>query len=309
VYDVGQQDGLGYIVSELVDGESLRALITRGPLPLRQLVDLGAQIADGLAAAHNSGIVHRDLKPENIMVTRDGRAKILDFGLAKQTVKTTSDGTTATALSEPGVVMGTVGYMSPEQVRSEPVDPRSDMCILCELAAGKRAFQGRSAVDVMTAILNSEPPELIAANATLPTAFDTISRRCLEKRREQRFQSASDLAFALRSMAGLSRSQPSQPGADSAAPVEVAARRNCGRGRPRGESFHLPLAASAMRSIARCVAPVTRSATQSPGRPWRRAGRGRRWRVMQLPAASTGRWQKLLGQSHARRRAVPLKGA
>jgi len=212
VYDVGQQDGLGYMVSELVDGESLRALINRGPLPLRKLVDLGAQIADGLAAAHNSGIVHRDLKPENIMVTRDGRAKILDFGLAKQIVKPTSGETATTALSEPGVVMGTVGYMSPEQVRSEPVDARSDIfsfgCILYELAAGKRAFQGRSAVDVMSAILNSEPPELIAANATLPTAIDTIIRRCLEKRPEQRFQSASDLAFALRSMAGLSGSQP-----------------------------------------------------------------------------------------------------
>jgi eukaryotic-like serine/threonine-protein kinase len=216
VYDVGQQDGLGYMVSELVDGESLRALINKGPLPLRKLVDLSAQIGDGLAAAHGAGIIHRDLKPENIMVTRDGRAKILDFGLAKQIVKPTGEETTATALSEPGVVMGTVGYMSPEQVRSEPVDPRSDIfsfgCILYELASGKRAFQGRSAVDVMSAILNSEPPELVAANVVLPPALETITRRCLEKRPEQRFQSASDLAFALRSMAGLSGSQPSQPG-------------------------------------------------------------------------------------------------
>jgi serine/threonine protein kinase len=216
VYDVGQQDGLGYMVSELVDGESLRALINRGPLPLRKLVDLGAQIADGLAAAHGSGIIHRDLKPENIMVTREGRAKILDFGLAKQTVKPTSDDTTATALSEPGVVMGTVGYMSPEQVRSQPVDPRSDIfsfgCILYELATGKRAFQGNSAVDVMSAILNSEPAELLAGNAAVAPALDTIIRRCLEKRPDQRFQSASDLAFALRSIASLSGSQPSQPG-------------------------------------------------------------------------------------------------
>jgi serine/threonine protein kinase len=216
VYDVGQQDGLGYMVSELVDGESLRTLINRGPLPLRKLVDLGAQIADGLAAAHNSGIVHRDLKPENIMVTRDGRAKILDFGLAKQIVKPIGDETATNTLSEPGVVMGTVGYMSPEQVRSQPVDPRSDVfsfgCILCELATGKRAFQGRSAVDVMSAILNSEPPELVAANAALPPALDSIIRRCLEKRPEQRFQSASDLAFALRSMTSASGSQPSQPG-------------------------------------------------------------------------------------------------
>jgi len=216
VYDVGQQDGLGYMVSELVDGESLRALINRGPLPLRKLVDLGAQIADGLAAAHGSGIIHRDLKPENIMLTRDGRAKILDFGLAKQTVKPTGEETTATALSEPGVVMGTVGYMSPEQVRGQPVDPRSDIfsfgCILYELATGKRAFQGSSAADIMSAILNSEPPELIAVSAALPSPLDTIVRRCLEKRQEQRFQSASDLSFALRSMSSLSGSQPSQLG-------------------------------------------------------------------------------------------------
>ena len=216
VYDVGRHDGLGYMVSELVDGESLRALISRGPVPPRRLVDLGAQIADGLAAAHGSGIIHRDLKPENIMVTRDGRAKILDFGLAKQIVKSNDDATTATALSEPGVVMGTVGYMSPEQVRSLPVDARSDIfsfgCILHELATGNRAFQGKSAVDVMSAILNSEPAELSAANAALPPALETITRRCLEKRPEQRFQSASDLAFALRSMAGVTGSQPSQPG-------------------------------------------------------------------------------------------------
>ena len=216
VYDVGEQGGLGYLVSELVDGESLRPLINRGPLPLRKLVDLAAQIADGLAAAHGSGIIHRDLKPENIMIARDGRAKILDFGLAKQTIKPTSDETATATFSEPGTVLGTVGYMSPEQVRSEPVDPRSDIfsfgCILYELASGKRAFQGKSAVDVMSAILNSEPPELAASNATLPPALETIIRRCLEKRPEQRFQSAADLAFALRSSANLSGSQPSQPG-------------------------------------------------------------------------------------------------
>jgi len=216
VYDVGEQDGVGYMVSELVDGESLRAVINRGPIPFRKLVDLAAQIADGLAAAHGSGIIHRDLKPENIMIARDGRAKILDFGLAKQTVKPTSEETATATFSEPGVVLGTVGYMSPEQVRSEPVDPRSDIfsfgCILYELAAGKRAFQGKSAVDVMSAILNSEPPELAAASAALPPALETIIRRCLEKRPEQRFQSAADLAFALRSSASLSGSQPSQPG-------------------------------------------------------------------------------------------------
>jgi eukaryotic-like serine/threonine-protein kinase len=216
VYDVGQDDGRAYMVSELVDGESLRALINRGPAGARQLRDIAAQIADGLAAAHGVGIVHRDLKPENIMVTREGRVKILDFGLAKQTAKPTSDVTATTALSEPGMVLGTVGYMSPEQVRSEPVDQRSDIfsfgCILYELATGKRAFQGNSPVEVMSAILKDEPPELAASGSPSPPGLESIIRRCLEKRPEQRFQSAADLAFALRSVSNPSASQPAQIG-------------------------------------------------------------------------------------------------
>jgi eukaryotic-like serine/threonine-protein kinase len=216
VYDVGQDDGRAYMVSELVDGESLRALIGRGPVGARALLDIAAQIADGLAAAHSVGIVHRDLKPENIMVTREGRVKILDFGLAKQTAKPASDDTATTALSEPGMVLGTVGYMSPEQVRSEPVDQRSDIfsfgCILYELATDRRAFQGQSPVEVMSAILKDEPPELAASSSPAPPGLESIIRRCLEKRREQRFQSASDLAFALRSSSNPSASQPAQIG-------------------------------------------------------------------------------------------------
>jgi serine/threonine protein kinase/Tol biopolymer transport system component len=214
VYDVGEDGSLAYMVAELVEGESLRALINRGPVGARRLSEIGAQIADGLAAAHSLGILHRDLKPENIMITRDGRVKILDFGLAKQTVHSKGDETATVLLSQPGIVLGTAGYMSPEQVRAEPVDPRSDIfslgCILYELATGSRAFAGGSAAEVMSAILKDEPPALASGSLPLPPALDTIIRRCLEKRPEQRFHSASDLAFALRSMSSLSGSQPAQ---------------------------------------------------------------------------------------------------
>ncbi len=166
VYDFGHDNGRSYIVSELVDGEPLRSIIDRGPLPIRKLIDYGVQMAEALAAAHELGIVHRDLKPENVMVTRGGRVKVLDFGLAKQNVAAPADktATMAMSLSQPGMVMGTAGYMSPEQVRGEPVDARSDIfsfgCVLYEMIAGKRAFQARSSVETMHAILNQDPPEL-----------------------------------------------------------------------------------------------------------------------------------------------------
>jgi Tol biopolymer transport system component len=211
VYDVGEDGALAYMVSELVEGESLRALINRGPVGARRLVEIGAQIADGLAAAHGVGTLHRDLKPENIMITRDGRVKILDFGLAKQTIQTPGEETATAVLSQPGTVLGTVGYMAPEQVRAESVDARSDIfslgCILYELASGARAFSGRSGADILSAILKDDPPPL-AGGLSVPAALDTIIRRCLEKRPEQRFQSALDLAFALRSISNLSGSQP-----------------------------------------------------------------------------------------------------
>ncbi|HEX4593178.1 MAG TPA: protein kinase [Bryobacteraceae bacterium] len=211
VYDVGQDDGRSYIVSELVDGEPLRGIIDRGPLPIRKVIDYAVQMAEALAAAHELGIVHRDFKPENVMVTRAGRVKVLDFGLAKQNVVAAGDKTATMALSQPGMVMGTAGYMSPEQVRGEAVDARSDIfsfgCVLYEMIAGKRAFQAGSSVETMHAILNQDPAEL-DPNAA-PPAIGTTVRRCLEKRPEQRFQSAADLAFALRALSG-SSSSPSQ---------------------------------------------------------------------------------------------------
>jgi Tol biopolymer transport system component/predicted Ser/Thr protein kinase len=187
LYDVGEN----YIVTELVDGESLRTM----QLAQRRAIEVAAQIADGLAAAHTAGIVHRDLKPENVIVTRDGRAKILDFGLSRQYAGAAVDVTQTL----PGTVMGTVGYMSPEQVRGQEADHRSDIfsfgAMLYEMLAGRRAFTADTSAEIMTAILKQDPPDLPAG---LPAGCADIVRHCLEKEPEARFQSAKDLSFALR---------------------------------------------------------------------------------------------------------------
>jgi Tol biopolymer transport system component len=214
IYDIGQSDGQSYLVSELVDGESLRKIIERGAVPVRRIIDIAMQTAEGVAAAHALGIIHRDLKPENIMVAKDGRVKVLDFGLAKQSAPKGGEDAATIAMSQPGMVLGTVGYMSPEQVRGELVDARSDIfsfgCVLYELAAGRRAFDGKSAADIMSAILREEPPDVAAANAALPPVIDAIIRRCLEKDPGRRFQSTADLAFALRSISNSSTAQPAR---------------------------------------------------------------------------------------------------
>ena len=206
VYDFGEDGGRAYMVSELVEGESLRALLERGALPVRKAIEIAVQIAEAIAAAHALGIVHRDLKPENAMVTRAGQVKLLDFGLAKQNAPAAGENSATIALSMPGTVMGTAGYMSPEQVRGEVVDLRSDIfsfgCVLYEMFTGKRAFQAATGVETMHAILNGDPLEFEGEQAKLPPAATPIVRRCLEKRPEQRFQSAADLAFALRSISG-----------------------------------------------------------------------------------------------------------
>ena len=210
IYDIGEDNGQAYIVSELVDGESLRAVLDRGPLPVRKAIDVAGQMADGMAAAHALGIVHRDLKPENIMLSRNGQVKLLDFGLAKLNATAAGDNsaTIAMGISEPGLVMGTAGYMSPEQVRGEPADARSDIfgfgCVLFEMLTGKRAFEEATGVETMHAILTAEPPEFEEGPRQAPPALWGMVRRCLEKRPDQRFQSAADLAFALRSIAGSS---------------------------------------------------------------------------------------------------------
>ena len=211
IHDFGEHEGSPYVVSELLEGEDLRQRMAGAPLSVRKALDYAAQIARGLAAAHERGIVHRDLKPENLFVTRDGRVKILDFGLAKLTEPErpgppTSEVATRTAGTEPGVVMGTLGYMSPEQVRGQPADHRSDIfsfgAVLYEMLSGKRAFAGGSAADTMSAILREDPTELATAEPSLSPALDRIVRRCLEKDPQHRFHSAHDLAFALESVTG-----------------------------------------------------------------------------------------------------------
>ena len=211
VYDIGRQDdGSPYIVSELLDGESLRERLRSGPLSLRKAVDYALETARGLAAAHDKGIVHRDLKPENIFVTRDGRVKLLDFGLAKLTQfgQASGDSETHTIQSDAGTVVGTVGYMSPEQVRGRPADARSDLfafgALLYEMISGKRAFHGETAADTMSSILHSEPPELAETNLNVPPALERIVRHCLEKNPEERFHSAHDVAFDLETLTSIS---------------------------------------------------------------------------------------------------------
>ncbi len=217
IHDIGDHEGSPYLVSELLEGEVLRSQLEDGPLPSRKAIEYAQQIAAGLAAAHEKGIVHRDLKPENLFVTTDGRIKILDFGLAKlkppQVGDADSQAPTQKKITDPGTVMGTVGYMSPEQVRGQEADHRADIfsfgVILYEMLSGRRAFSGDSAVEVMNAILKEEPPELGESNAKISPALDKIVRRCLEKKPERRFQTASDLGFALEAL-----SLPSSSGAN-----------------------------------------------------------------------------------------------
>ncbi|MEP7341594.1 MAG: protein kinase, partial [Acidobacteriota bacterium] len=210
VYDFGSHDGNPYLVMELLEGEELRAQIEAGALAPRKAIECAQQVAAGLAAAHEKGIVHRDLKPENLFVTKDGRVKILDFGLAKLKPQKLAGGVDSEAptmkpLTSPGVVMGTVGYMSPEQVRGQETDHRSDIfsfgIILHEMLSGQRTFAGDSLVELMNAILKDEPAELSETNAKISPQLDKIVRRCLEKKPERRFQSTSDLGFALEALA------------------------------------------------------------------------------------------------------------
>jgi serine/threonine protein kinase/Tol biopolymer transport system component len=208
VYDLGREGATSYAAMELLTGETLRERLAEGALPQRKALEYGLQIAQGLAAAHEKGIVHRDLKPENLFVTSDGRVKILDFGLAK-VAAVGSENTrspTAVAATEPGTVMGTVGYMSPEQVRGKPADARSDIfsfgSVLYEMLSGERAFRGDSAAETMAAIAQKDPPELSESGGRFPPAVERVLRHCLEKRPEERFDTAHDLAFALETALG-----------------------------------------------------------------------------------------------------------
>ena len=216
VHDIGQHDGMPFMVSELLEGESLREILARGPLSHRKAIDYAIQTAHGLAAAHGKDIAHRDLKPDNIFVTREGRVKILDFGLAKTVEK--ADGhnagmatmTSDIPVTGVGNVVGTAGYMSPEQVRGAKVDCRTDIfsfgAVFYEMLSGVRAFNHDTTAETMTAILHDDPPETPPDGRAIPPALDRIVRHCLEKAPEQRFQSAKDLAFDLESVTTLTAS-------------------------------------------------------------------------------------------------------
>jgi eukaryotic-like serine/threonine-protein kinase len=223
VYDTGVHEQAPYLVSELLEGQTLREVmngVSGAGLPVRKATDYGLQIAQGLAAAHSKGIIHRDLKPENIFLTKDGRVKILDFGLAKLSDRSQTsevrrrnqpreEAATLINSTEPGVVLGTPAYMSPEQVRGASADHRSDIfacgCVLYEMLTGTRAFRRDAPVETMNAVLREEPAKLLTNHPNVPPAIERVVHRCLEKQPERRFQSASDLAFALEgpSAAGL----------------------------------------------------------------------------------------------------------
>jgi eukaryotic-like serine/threonine-protein kinase len=213
VFDIGSQDNSPYIVSELLEGETLRSRLISGPLPVRKAVDYALQMVRGLAAAHGHGIFHRDLKPENIFITRDGHVKILDFGLAKLTMPEpsapgTSGQLTLDSVTGRGALLGTLGYMSPEQCRGAAVDARSDIfsfgAVLYEMISGKRAFRGDTMADTISSILKEEPPDLSASGRDVPPLLERIVHHCLEKDPAARFQSASDIAFALEALSSIS---------------------------------------------------------------------------------------------------------
>jgi serine/threonine protein kinase len=215
IYDVDTHDGSPYVVSELLEGETVREQLQGAALPVRKAIDYALQVARGLAAAHEKGIVHRDLKPENLFVTKDGHVKILDFGLAKliepnNGSEALTDLSTRMLQTDPGTVLGTVGYMSPEQVRAQKVDHRSDIfslgVILYEMLSGRRAFRGDSTIETLNAILKEDPPELSESNGRINPALERVVMHCLEKSPEQRFQSARDVAFALEGLSSLTSS-------------------------------------------------------------------------------------------------------
>ncbi|MCM3906050.1 MAG: serine/threonine-protein kinase [Pyrinomonadaceae bacterium] len=256
IYDIGTHEGAPYIVSELLTGETLRDRLRGAPLPLRRVIDYALQIARGLAAAHEARIVHRDLKPDNLFITREGRVKIIDFGIAKLTEPKSEpvDSEGETRLPElktsPGMVLGTVGYMSPEQVRGDQVDHRADIfafgAILYEMLAGRRAFEGDSAIEVMNAILKEEPAEISEPKREVPAALIRVVQHCLEKNREERFQSMSDVAFYLEAL-------PAATDRETSAAAAGAQPRGAGRRWMAVAAAGIALAAIALAAIALAV--------------------------------------------------------
>ncbi|HVN76416.1 MAG TPA: protein kinase [Thermoanaerobaculaceae bacterium] len=265
VYDVGSLDGRSYIVTELLEGQTLRERLSGGALPPRTAVELAAQIARGLAAAHEKGIVHRDLKPENLFVTRDGHLKILDFGLAKFRPEASATEKTVTTppsgLTAEGIVLGTAGYMSPEQVRGQQADARSDIfalgCVLYEMTWGRRAFGGDTSAEVMAAILKDDPPDVHVP--AMPAALPPVVRRCLAKDPRARFASAHDLALILDAL-----SAPSAPDASAAPAGGRAAPRMRSRERAAWAAAAALLVVAALLGVKAARGPAARAAAHPP---------------------------------------------
>lgn len=297
VFDLGYHDDAPYLVCELLDGESLRTVIDRGPLPRRQALDYGRQIAARLAATHAHGIVHRDIKPENLFITSDGRVKILDFGVAKVVTPSAPDDATNANLTTAGTVVGTVAYMSPEQVQARPVDARSDIfsmgAVLFEMLTGRPPFTGDSSIDVMHAITRHDPPDLDAMLSEPAPLVSRIVARCMAKAPGLRFQSASDLEFAIEAAAGSASGIARQP-THGATP-------SAGHKRP-------VWAAVALAAGGLALAAAMWPATSRPSAP----GSELPTRLSVMPPAGTsfghialspdGRWLAFTATSGARRR-------
>jgi len=279
VYDTGTHDGAPYVVAELLEGGTLRARMAGGPLMVRKALDYARQITLGLAAAHQKGIVHRDLKPENLFVTNDGRVKILDFGLAKLTRPEGADALPAEALTSAptradtgaGVVLGTAGYMSPEQVRGQPTDQRSDIfafgSILYEMLTGRRAFAADSSVETMNAILKEDPPEITRATGDLPPGLERIVQHCLEKSPDERFQSARDLGFQLEALSAMSSASMTASGATAAIGAGAVGAGAGAAGRARRGTRIVIAAAIALAALVAAAAYYAGTRTHAPAGP------------------------------------------
>ncbi len=220
IYDIGTDKGRTFAVMELLEGETLGNRLQRSAVEWQKAVPIALAVADGLAAAHGKGIIHRDVKPQNIFLTTEGGVKILDFGLARLEIKDSKEGegltATLTLETQPGAIMGTVQFMSPEQVRGQPADARSDIfafgCVLYEMLTGKRAFSRKTSAETIAAILNDDPPSLAEAGISVPGQLQRVATHCLEKNPGKRCQSARDLAFALRGVGvGAYADEPTKP--------------------------------------------------------------------------------------------------